>query len=148
MSHLQSRDAALFVYLAWDTRGGLPVLASEELRQAAYLAITTRTRSRFCHILAIGGTAGRIQFIAQIPPSLSVFDVARMAQEASGLAVAHQSETYQGRPISRDHIWDRDFLTHTLRKMDAADAEVYLRQQIMQIIAKNDQLALNFIESA
>lgn len=148
MSHLQSRDAALYVYLAWGTRGGLPVLASEELRQAAYLAITTRTRSRFCHVLAIGGTAGRIQLVAQIPPSLSVSDVARMAQEASGLAIAHQSETFDGRFISRDHLWEHGFLTHTLRKTDAADAEIYLRQQIVQIIAKNAQLALNFIESA
>ena len=145
MPHLQSRNAALFVYLAWDTRDGLPVLASEELRQAAYRAIMTRIRSRFCHVLAIGGTAGCIQLVAQIPPSLSVSDVARMAQEASGLAIAHQSETFHGRPISRDHLWDRGFLTHTLHQSEAADAEVYLKQQNVE---KNGQLALNFIESA
>ena len=145
MPHLQCRDAALFVYLAWDTRDGMPVLASEELRQAAYHAIMTRIRSRFCHVLAIGGTAGRIQLVAQIPPSLSVSDVARMAQEASGLAIAHQAETFHGRPISRDHLWEHGFLTHILPRTDAADAESYLRQQI---VSKNGQLALNFIESA
>ncbi len=145
MPHLQSRDAALFVYLAWDTRGGLPVLASEELRQAAYRAIMTRIRSRLCHVLAIGGTAERIQLVVQLPPSLSVSDVVRMAQEAGGSAVAHQSETFHGRPISRDHLWDRGFLTHTLPQTDAADAETYLRQQVVQIIAKNAQLALNFV---
>lgn len=142
MPHLQSRDAALYVYLAWGTRGGLPVLDSEELRQATYLAITTRTRSRFCHVLAIGGTAGRIQLVAQIPPSLSVSDVARMAQEAGGIAIARQAETFHGRPISRDHLWEHGFLTHTLRKTDAADAEIYLKQQI---VSKNGQLTLNFI---
>lgn len=141
MSHLQSRDAALYVYLAWGTRGDLPILVSEELRQAAYLAITIRTRTRFCHVLAIGGNAGRIHLIAQFPPSLSISDVARMAQEAGGNAIAHQSETFQGRLISRDHLWEHGFLTHTLRKTDAADAEIYLKQQI---ITKNGQLALNF----
>lgn len=145
MPHLQSRDAALFVYLAWDTRGGLPVLDSEELRQAAYRAIITRIRSRFCHVLAIGGTAGRIQLIVQIPPSLSVSDVVRMAQEAGGSAIAHQAETFWGRSISRDHLWDRGFLTHTLPQTDAADAESYLKEQSMRIRAKKDQLALNFI---
>lgn len=141
MSHLQSRDAALYVYLAWGTRGDLPVLVSEELRQAAYLAITTRTRSQFCHILAIGGNAGRIHLIAQFPPSLSVSDVARMAQDASGSAIAHQSETFDGRLISRDHLWERGFLTHTLQKTDAANAEIYLQQQS---VSENSQLALSF----
>ncbi len=141
MPHLQSQDAALYVYLAWDTRGGLPVLGCEELRQAAYHAITTRARSRFCRVLAIGGTAGRIQLIAQLHPSLSVSDVARMAQEAGALAISHQAQTFQGRPISRDHLWERGYLTHTLHQSDAADPEVYLEQQIVE---KNGQLALNF----
>lgn len=141
MSHLQSRDAALFVYLAWDTRGGLPVLECEELRQAAYLAITLRARSRLCHVLAIGGTDDSIQLVAQLPPSLSVSDVARLAQDASGIAIARQAETFQGRLISRDHLWEHGYLTHTLRKIDAAEAEIYLRQQT---VTKHGQLALNF----
>ncbi len=142
MPHLQSRDAALYVYLAWGTRGGKPVLASDEMRQAAYRAITHRTRSLFCHILAIGGTAGRIHFIAQIPVSMPVSAVIRMAQDAGGQAIAHLSETFHGQPISRDHLWDRGFLTHTLHKTDAADPEVYLRRQI---VSQTGQLALNFV---
>ena len=141
MSHLQSRDAALFVYLSWDTRGGLPVLSCEELRQAAYLAITLRTRSQFCHILAIGGTAGGIHLVAKIPHSLSVRDVAQMSQDASGIAIARQAEVFQGRLISRDHLWEHGYLTHTLRKSEAAEPEIYLRQQS---VGKSSQLLLNF----
>ena len=141
MSHLQSRDAALFVYLSWDTRGGLPVLHCEELRQAAYLAITLRARSSLCQVLAIGGTDASIQLVAQLAPSLSVTNVVRLAQDASGIAIARQSETFQGRLISRDHLWANGYLTHTLRKTDAAEAEIYLRQQS---ITKHGQLALNF----
>ncbi len=141
MSHLQSRDAALFVYLAWDTRGGLPVLNCEELRQAAYLAITLGARSHRCHVLAIGGTDGSIQLIAQLAPSLSVCDVVRLAQDASGIAIARQAETFQGRLISRDHLWANGYLTHTLRRTDAAEAEIYLRQQS---VTKHGQLALSF----
>lgn len=145
MSHLQSRDAALYVYLAWGTRGDLPVLGCEELRQAAYLAITTRTRSQFCHVLAIGGTAGRIHLIAQFPPSMSISVFARIAQDAGGSAIARQSEAFQGRLISRDHLWEHGYLTHTLRPSEAAEPEAYLRQEsIAKDDSKDSQLALNF----
>ena len=69
-------------------------------------------------------------------------DAEILRQVVGGNAIARQAETFQGRSISRDHLWDRDFFTHTLPKTDAADAEIYLKQQI---VSKNDQLALNFI---
>ena len=130
MSHLQSKDAALFVYLAWGTRNGRPVLCCDEVRQAAYLAITTRTRSQFCHVLAIGGTAGRIHLIVRFPPSLPISAVARMAQEAGGEAIAQQSQTFYGRPIFREQLWESDYTTHTLHQIDPVEAQAYLRRQI------------------
>ena len=127
MSNPQSKDSALYVYLSWQTRGGHPALASDEIRQAAYLAITSRIRSQFCRILAIGGSAKRIHLIAQFPPSLSISSVARMAQESGGAAVAHQVETFLGELINREHLWDTDFTTHTMGQMEPLEARAYLR---------------------
>ena len=141
ISNPQSKDSALFMYLAWGTRQGYPALACDEVRQAVYLAIIIRARAQFCHVLAIGGTTERIHLIAQFPPSLSVSTVVRLAQEAGGLAISRQAETFQGHAVSRDHLWENGYLTHTLRKTDAAEAEIYLKKQI---VAKSAQLSLSF----
>ncbi len=130
MSHLQSKDSALFVYLAWGTRQGQTPLACDEIRQAAYLAIITRIRSQFCHVLAIDGTTEEIHLIARFPASLPVSVVTRMAQEASGKAIAHQSQTFQGRFIAREKLWENGCTTRTLPPVDVAEARAYLRQQI------------------
>ena len=130
MSHLQSRDAALFVYLAWGTRDSLPVLGCDQVRQAVYLAIKTRTRSQLCHVLAIDGTADRIHLIVRFPPSIPISIVARMAREAGSAATAHQSKILYGHPILQARLWERNYTSHTLRQMDAAEAPAYLRRQI------------------
>ena len=130
MSHLQSKNAALFVYLAWGTRGGQTVLGCDQVRQAAFHAITTGTRSHLCHVLAIDGTAGKIHLIVRFPPSISISAVARVAQEAGGAAIARQTELVHGRLIVRERLWERDYTTHTLPPMDAAEARAYLRRQI------------------
>ena len=130
MSYLQCKEPALFVYLAWGTRHGQPVLSSDEVRQAAYLAIMTRTRSQLCRILAIDGTTEEIHLVAQFPPSLSVSTVVRIAQQAGGEAIAHQSQVLQGRPVSCETLWRTDYTTHTLTQIDAAEAQAYLCRQI------------------
>jgi REP element-mobilizing transposase RayT len=130
MSHLQSKNAALFVYLAWGTRDGQPVLDCDQVRQAAFLAIMIRTRSHFCQVLAIDGTAGRIHLIVRFPPSLSISSVARIAQEASSEAIARQTETVSGHLIIPERLWEKDFLTHTLPQTDADGAKTYLQRQI------------------
>ena len=130
MSYLQCKEPALFVYLAWGTRNRQPVLSSDEVRQAAYLAVMTRTRSQLCRILAIGGTTEEIHLVVQFPPSLSVSTVARIAQEASSDAIAYQSQMFQGRPLSRETLWRTDYTTRTLPQIDAAEAQAYLRRQI------------------
>ena len=130
MSTVQSKDSALFVYLAWGTRHNLPVLDCDQIRQAAYLAITNRTRSLLCHVVAISGTAGSIHLIVRFPPSLSVSTVARTAQDAGGEAVAHQSETFQGQFVCQRRLWGSHCTTRTLPQIDAAEARAYLRHQI------------------
>lgn len=146
MSYSPGKDSALFVYLAWGTRKGDPALSSDDIRQAAYQAITTRTRTQLCHILAIGGTAGRVHLVVKFPPSLSVSDVARIAQEAGGAAIAHQSETFHGRFVRREQLWESGYTVHTMGQIDAAEAQDYLIRQMTQDHAplfKN--LQLNFL---
>jgi REP element-mobilizing transposase RayT len=139
MSYLQCKDSALFVYLAWGTRPGQSALACDEIRQAAYLAIITRIRSQFCHVLAIGGTTEQIHLIARFPASLSVSTVVRMAQEAGGRAIAHQAQTFQGRLIAPEKLWETICITRTLPPVDAAEARAYLRQQIAAEEASRDR---------
>ena len=140
------KDSALFVYLAWGTRKGDPTLSSDDIRQAAYHAITTRSRTQFCHILAIGGTAGRVHLIAQFPPSLSISDVARIAQEAGSAAVAHQSETFHGRFVRREQLWESGYTVHTMGETDAAEAQDYLsRQMTAEHTPRFKNLQLNFL---
>jgi len=146
MSYLPSKDSALFVYLAWGTRKGDPALSSDDIRQAAYHAITARTRTQFCHILAIGGTAGRVHLVAQFPPSLSISDVARIAQDAGGAAIAHQSEMFHGRFIRREQLWEAGYTVRTMGEMDAAEAQDYLsRQMTAEHIPRFRNLQLNFL---
>ncbi len=142
MSSLSCTDPALFVYLAWNTRSDQDILSDDETRQAAYLAIIRRTRSQRCHVLAIGGTDGGIHLIAQFPPSMPIATVARVAQDAGSQAIAMQAEAFGGHEVSRDHLWERGFLAHTLRPTDFSDPESYLRQQI---VSPNGQLALSFV---
>ena len=145
MSYPPSKDSALFVYLAWGTRRGDPILSSDDIRQAAYHAITTRTRTQFCHILAIGGTAGRVHLIAKFPPSLAISDVARIAQEAGSAAVVRQSEIFHGRFIHRDQLWEAGYTVRTMGETDAAQAHDYLHRQMTQDHAPRfKNLQLNF----
>ena len=145
MSYSPVKDSALFVYLSWGTRKGDPVLSTDDIRQAAYHAITTRTRTQLCHILAIGGTAGRVYLIAKFPPSLSVSDVARIAQDAGSAAIAQQSQTFHGRSIHRDQLWEAGYTVRTMGETDAAEARDYLNQQMIQDHAPRFRnLQLNF----
>lgn len=132
MSYSPSKDSALFVYLSWGTRKGDPALITDDIRQAAFHAITTRTRTQFCHILAIGGTAGRVHLIAKFPPSLSISNVARIAQEAGGAAIAHQFETFHGRYVRREQLWESGYTVRTMSEMDTAEAQDYLCRQMTQ----------------
>jgi len=145
MSYLPSKDSALFVYLTWGTRKDDPALSCDDIRQAAYHAITTRTRTQFCHILAIGGNAGRVHLIAKFPPSLSISDVARIAQDAGSAAIAHQSEMFHGRFVRRERLWEAGYTVHTMGQVDAAEAQEYLNRQMTQEhIARFRNLQMNF----
>ena len=145
MSYLQCKEPELFAYLAWETHCGQPVLGSEEVRQAVFRAITTRTRTQFCRVLAIDGTPDQIYMIVRFPPSLSVSTVARIAQEAGGEAAASHLRIIQGRFLPREQIWGTDYSTHTLPQMDIAESRAYLSRQLAQRqMPRFQTLPLNF----
>lgn len=129
MSHRESQDTQLFVYLQWGTRDGKPVLHNDQLRQAAYLAITTRTRSQLCHIVAIDGTASQIGMIVQFPASFPISTVLKVSREAAQEAVLRHEEMVNGCSRETASLWDRAYIAQTLSAGEAADANVYLRQQ-------------------
>lgn len=145
MSYLQCKEPELFAYLAWETHCGQPVLGSEEVRQAVFRAIMTRTRTQFCRVLAIDGTPDQIYMIVRFPPSLSVSTVARMAQDAGAEAANFQLRIIQGRVLPCERIWGTDYSTHTLPQMDAAESRAYLSRQLVQKQTPRFQtLQLNF----
>lgn len=130
MTHLQCTDAQLFVHLTWGTHDDRPILGDDESRQAAYLAITTRTRSQLCHVLAIGGTACQIEMIVRFPASLSITSLLRVAREAAKDALTRQQVTMSGSFRELPCYWEPDYTARTLNAFEAAQAKTYLRQQL------------------
>ncbi len=94
MMMFQSQESTdLFVYISWKTRGGKPLLADDQVRQAAYLAITKRTRTQLCRVLAISGTCTQVHAVFRFPASLAISQIGRTAMQAAGKSVAQLSET-------------------------------------------------------
>ncbi len=130
MLHRESQDTQLFVYLQWRTQGDKPVLHNDQLRQAAYLAITTRTRSQLCHIVAIDGTASEIRMIVRFPASFPISTVLKVSREAAQEAILRHEEIVNGCSRGTVSLWDRAYTAQTLSAGEAAEANVYLRQRI------------------
>ncbi len=130
MSHRESQDAQLFVYLQWRTRGDKPVLHNDQLRQAAYLAITARTRLQLCHIVAIDGTPCQIGMIVQFPASFPISNVLKVSREAAQEAILRHEEMVNGCSRETASLWDRAYTAQTVSADEAAEANVYLRQRI------------------
>lgn len=130
MSHLQCKDAQLFVYLAWGTRDSRPLLGDDQLRQAAFFAIKARTRSQLCRVLAIGGTSCQVHMVVSFPASLPINALLRVAREAAQEAMIRQQETMSGNFQELPCYWEPDYTAHTLNAGEAAQAQTYLSQQV------------------
>lgn len=133
MSHLRSKDADLFVYLSWATEGAFPLLDTDQLQQAAYLAITTRARSQFCHLLAIGGTASRLHLVCRFPASLSITSIVKIGQSACAEAVARLWETIERGRREPSPLWERTYTARTLSSTEAGDARDFVCRRIAEI---------------
>ena len=128
MSHLQCMDAQLFVHLTWGTRDARPLLGDDESRQAAYLAIMTRTRSQLCNVLAIDGTPCQVHMVVSFPASLPINALTRIAREAAQEAITRQQGVMGSGFQELSCYWAPDYTAHTLNAAEAAEAKTYLRQ--------------------
>lgn len=125
----QVKDAQLFVYLSWKTQAGLPILESDEIQQAAHLAIAHRARAQFSRILAIGNTSREVHMVVRFPASLSVSIIARTSRVSAQQAISQLLGLY-GQPAATASVWESDYTAHTLSREDADEATAYLRARI------------------
>ena len=130
MSPLQSKNAELIVYLSWNTHAEYPLLNSDQARQAAFQAIETGTRLRFCRLLAIEATPCRVHLICRFPASLSVSHLLGITQTACAESVCRLWEAIEpGRHLPR-RLWEPVCIARTLAPMTEIEARAHLRQQM------------------
>ena len=125
----QVKDAQLFVYLSWKTQAGLPILESDEIQQAAHLAIAHRARAQFSRILAIGSTSREVHMVVRFPASLSVSIIARTSRVSAQQAISQLLGLY-GQPAATASVWESHYTARSLNAAEASEAEAYLRRQI------------------
>lgn len=128
---LESKD--LFVYLSWQTRGGVPMLADNQVQQATCQAIGTHTRLRRCRLLAIRLTESRILTVFRFPASLSVSSLAQISMAAAGEAVANLHRILYARHQTGHPLWERDYVLKTLNAEDIVQPKSYLRRRVQEM---------------
>jgi len=129
MPHPHDEDAQLFVYLSWKTQAELPLLDTDEVQQAAHLAIASRTRTHFGRLLAIGSTPSQVHMVVRFPASLSVSVIARTSRVSAQEAIT-QFLGVCGQPAATAPLWDSAYIARTVSREDADQATAYLRARI------------------
>jgi len=130
MSRTQTKEAELFAHVSWITLTRKPILACDEMRQAAYEAVKTCTRSHLCRVLAIGGSDTQIHLIVSFPASLPVSQIARISMQASSDSISQLYLMLHAHRMDTNYVWDRNFTAQTLGPIEAADAQAFLQKQI------------------
>ena len=123
----------LFVFFSCRTRGGEPLLSDDEIQQAAYQAIGTRTRLLLCRLLAIESTETRIFMVFRFPASLSISDLARGSMQAAEEAISRLQQILYARPQSGQPFWEREYILETMSTQESAQPVNYLRQRVEAI---------------
>jgi len=131
-SHAVPTGAELFVYVSWQTRGHKPLLADDQIQQAAYQAIGTRARLQLCRLLAIAGTETRIHTVFRFPASLPVSQLARISMEAAEEAISRLHGIIHARPRTLYSVWERDYVIKTLSTADISQAGDFLQRQLQE----------------
>ena len=121
----------LFVHLTWRTQDGRPLLGSEQLRQAVYVAVKAHIRSHSCQVLAISATDCQMDMVARFPASLPITDLIRIAHKAAQEALVRLQRMVTGNFQEMAAYWEPGYTAHTLNAAEAAEAAVYLRQHLM-----------------
>lgn len=130
MSKTQISNADLFAHVSWKTPARKPMLACDQLRQAAYEAVITRTRTHLCRVLAIGGTDTQVHLVVRFPASLPISEIARISMQASADAMSQLFVTIHARRLDMESIWDKSFTAQTLGPNESADAQTFLQKEI------------------
>ena len=129
MAHFTNSPEDLFVHISCRTQDGKPLLADDEVRQAAHLAVRTCIRTLRCRVLALRGTCNQLDVVVQFPASVPVSQIARCAMQAAGESVSHLMGTAHSHRRDTVLLWERHYTTCTLSAGEAAEAEAYLCRQ-------------------
>lgn len=120
----------LFVFFSCRTRGGEPLLTDDEIQQAAYQAIGTRTRLLLCRLLAIESTETRIFMVFRFPASLSISDLARGIMQAAEEAISRLQQILHARPQTGQPFWEREYVLETMSAQESTQPVNYLRRRV------------------
>jgi putative transposase len=86
---MQPLQAALYVHLAWGTWERAPLLVGE-LERGVQRGIAEACAELKARVIAVGGIEDHIHLLVQLPPVLSVADLARRTEGSSAHLATHQ----------------------------------------------------------
>jgi len=119
----------LFVHARWQTRHGKPLLAHEDVAQAAQTAIATRARELRCRTLAIGFRPDHLHVVFAFPASQPINRLALTTMDAAARAVARALVVAQDTHVAEEAVWDRHFGLHTVGPETVSEAVSYVACQ-------------------
>lgn len=119
----------LFVHARWQTWQRKPLLADEDIAQAAQTALVTRTRELRCRTLAVGFMPDHVHAVFAFPASLPLSKLAQVATDASARAVARALSLSRPSQVADGDVWDRRFGLHTVGPESLDDAVSYVTEQ-------------------
>lgn len=119
----------LFVHARWQTRHGEPLLADEDVTQAAQTAIVTRARELRCRTLAVGFRPDHLHVVFAFPASMPINRLASTAMDAAAHAISRALAIAEGAQLDETAVWDRHFGLHTVGPETVADAVSYVARQ-------------------
>ena len=106
------------------------MLADDQIQQAAYQAISTRTRLQFCRLLAIAATSTQIHAVFRFPASLQVSHLARISMQAADEAIARLHGIVHAKARASHTVWERDYILKTLNREDISQPGNFLLRQM------------------
>ncbi|MDQ2688410.1 MAG: transposase [Armatimonadota bacterium] len=119
----------LFLHVRWQTRHDKPLLAHEDVAQAAQTAIVTRARELRCRTLAVGFRPDHLHVVFAFPASLPINRLAMTAMDAAARAIARALAMAGETHIAESAVWDRHFGLHTVGPETVTEAVSYVSCQ-------------------
>ena len=123
----------LFVYFSCQTRGREPLLLDDEIQQAAYQAVGTRTRFLLCRLLAIESSQTRLFVVFRFPASLSISDLAKGSMQAAEEAISKLQQILYARPRTGQPFWEREYILETMNTQESTQPGKYLQQRVREM---------------